>query len=83
MAKQTANFDRTEGLNTMENLIQGNPDIKAVFAHHDEMALGALQAIQSSGRDVLVVGFDENEDAMTSIPMTSIRNGNLSATVAQ
>ncbi len=55
-----------------------NPDIKAVFAHNDEMALGALQAIQSSGRDVLVVGFDGNEDAMTSI-----RNGNLSATVAQ
>jgi ribose transport system substrate-binding protein len=78
VAKQTANFDRTEGLNTMENLIQGNPDIKAVFAHNDEMALGALQAIQSSGRDVLVVGFDGNEDAMTSI-----RNGNLSATVAQ
>jgi ribose transport system substrate-binding protein len=62
----------------MENLIHGNPDIKAVFAHNDEMALGALQAIQSSGRDVLVVGFDGNEDAMTSI-----RNGNLSATVAQ
>ncbi|WP_061809637.1 ribose ABC transporter substrate-binding protein RbsB [Rossellomorea vietnamensis] len=78
VAKQTANFDRTEGLNTMENLIQGNPDIKAVFAHNDEMALGALQAIQSSGRDVLVVGFDGNEDAMTSI-----LNGNLSATVAQ
>ncbi|RBO98355.1 ribose-binding protein [Rossellomorea aquimaris] len=78
VAKQTANFDRTEGLNTMENMIQGNPDIKAVFAHNDEMALGALQAIQSSGRDVLVVGFDGNEDAMTSI-----RNGNLSATVAQ
>jgi ribose transport system substrate-binding protein len=78
VAKQTANFDRTQGLNTMENLIQGNPDIKAVFAHNDEMALGALQAIQSSGRDVLVVGFDGNEDAMNSI-----RNGNLSATVAQ
>ncbi|MYL70477.1 ribose ABC transporter substrate-binding protein RbsB [Halobacillus litoralis] len=78
VAKQTANFDRTEGLNTMENIIQGNPDIKAVFAHNDEMALGAYQAIQSSGRDVLVVGFDGNDDAMTSI-----QNGNLSATVAQ
>ncbi|MYL31165.1 ribose ABC transporter substrate-binding protein RbsB [Halobacillus halophilus] len=77
-AKQTANFDRTEGLNTMENILQGNPDLEAVFAHNDEMALGAYQAIQSSGRDVLVVGFDGNEDAMTSI-----RNGSLSATVAQ
>ncbi|WJE17221.1 ribose ABC transporter substrate-binding protein RbsB [Halobacillus sp. ACCC02827] len=78
VAKQTANFDRTEGLDTMENLIQGNPDIKAVFAHNDEMALGAYQAIKSSGRDVLVVGFDGNEDALSSI-----EQGNLSATVAQ
>ncbi|WLR47370.1 ribose ABC transporter substrate-binding protein RbsB [Halobacillus litoralis] len=78
VAKQTANFDRTEGLTTMENIIQGNPDIEAVFAHNDEMALGAYQAIQSSGRDVLVVGFDGNDDAISSI-----QNGNLSATVAQ
>ncbi|WP_226659292.1 ribose ABC transporter substrate-binding protein RbsB [Pseudalkalibacillus hwajinpoensis] len=78
VAKQTANFDRTEGLNTMENLLQGNPDIKAVFAHNDEMALGALQAIQSSGKDILVVGFDGNEDAINSI-----QDGKLSATVAQ
>lgn len=77
-AKQTANFDRTQGLNTMENILQGNPDIKAVFAHNDEMALGAQQAIQSSGRDVLVVGFDGNEDALKSI-----EEGDLSATVAQ
>lgn len=77
-AKQTANFDRTQGLNTMENILQGNPDVKAVFAHNDEMALGAQQAIQSSGRDVLVVGFDGNEDALKSI-----EEGNLSATVAQ
>ncbi|MFC0525143.1 ribose ABC transporter substrate-binding protein RbsB [Pontibacillus salicampi] len=78
VAKQTANFDRTEGLNTMENLLQGNPDIEAVFAHNDEMALGAFQAIQSSGKEILVVGFDGNEDAINSI-----KDGNLSATVAQ
>lgn len=78
VAKQTANFDRTEGLNTMENLLQGNPEIKAVFAHNDEMALGAIQAIQSSGKDILVVGFDGNEDAINSI-----KDGKLSATVAQ
>jgi len=40
VAKQTANFDRTEGLNTMENLIQGNPDIRAVFTH-DENGIGS------------------------------------------
>ncbi|GLF89084.1 ribose import binding protein RbsB [Bacillus safensis] len=77
-AKQAADFDRTKGLNVMENLLQGNPDIKAVFAHNDEMALGALEAIQSSGKDILVVGFDGNEDALSSI-----KAGKLSATVAQ
>ncbi|MFD1134466.1 ribose ABC transporter substrate-binding protein RbsB [Paenibacillus urinalis] len=78
VAKQPADFDRTKGLNVMENLLQGNPDAKAVFAHNDEMALGALEAIQSSGRDVIVVGFDGNEDAIKSI-----NAGGLTASVAQ
>ncbi|MFP3886263.1 ribose ABC transporter substrate-binding protein RbsB [Priestia filamentosa] len=77
-AKQSADFDRTKGLNVMENLLQGNSDIKAVFAHNDEMALGAIQAINSSGRDVLVVGFDGNEDAINAV-----KEGKLAATVAQ
>ncbi|MFG6496043.1 ribose ABC transporter substrate-binding protein RbsB [Fictibacillus sp. UD] len=77
-AKQSADFDRTKGLNVMENVLQGNPDIKAVFAHNDEMALGALQAINSSGRDVLVVGFDGNDDAVNAV-----KEGKLAATVAQ
>lgn len=62
----------------MENLLQGHPDIKAVFAHNDEMALGALEAINSSGKHILVVGFDGNKDAISSI-----KNGKLTATVAQ
>ncbi|MFC0045980.1 ribose ABC transporter substrate-binding protein RbsB [Metabacillus iocasae] len=78
VAKQTADFDRTKGLNVMENLLQGNPDIQAVFAHNDEMALGAIQAINSSGRDILVVGFDGNEDALNAV-----NEGKLAATVAQ
>ncbi|MDQ0246468.1 ribose transport system substrate-binding protein [Bacillus fengqiuensis] len=76
--KQSADFDRTKGLNVMENLLQGNPGIQAVFAHNDEMALGAIQAIESSGRDILVVGFDGNEDAINSV-----NAGKMSATVAQ
>ncbi|MFK2825698.1 ribose ABC transporter substrate-binding protein RbsB [Bacillus sp. B190/17] len=78
VAKQTANFDRTQGLNVMENLLQGNPDIQAVFAHNDEMALGAMEAIASSGKDILVIGFDGNEDAIKSV-----QAGQLAATVAQ
>ncbi|MBT2625174.1 ribose ABC transporter substrate-binding protein RbsB [Bacillus sp. HU-1818] len=78
VTKQSADFDRTKGLTVMENLLQGHPEIKAVFAHNDEMALGALEAINSSGKDILVVGFDGNTDAISSI-----KAGKLSATVAQ
>ncbi|MBL3614353.1 substrate-binding domain-containing protein, partial [Bacillus sp. RHFS18] len=78
VTKQAADFDRTKGLTVMENLLQGHPDIKAVFAHNDEMALGALEAINSSGKHILVVGFDGNKDAISSI-----KNGKLTATVAQ
>ncbi len=45
-AKQTANFARAEGLTVMENILQSNPDIMGVFAHNDEMALGALEQSQ-------------------------------------
>ncbi|GAB6989946.1 ribose ABC transporter substrate-binding protein RbsB [Paenibacillus pini] len=76
--KQSADFDRTKGLNVMENLLQGNPDVQAVFAHNDEMALGAIEAIRSSGKNIPVVGFDGNEDALKSI-----KEGKLTATVAQ
>lgn len=41
VAKQAADFDRTKGLNVMENILQAQPEIQAVFAHNDEMALGA------------------------------------------
>ncbi|MBU9708681.1 ribose ABC transporter substrate-binding protein RbsB [Paenibacillus sp. AK121] len=78
IAKQSADFDRTKGLNVMENLLQGNPDVQAVFAHNDEMALGAIEAIQSSGKNIPVIGFDGNEDALKSI-----KEGKLTATVAQ
>ncbi|MFD0048969.1 ribose ABC transporter substrate-binding protein RbsB [Actinomycetes bacterium NPDC127524] len=77
-AKQSADFDRTKGLNVMENLIQAHPDIKAVFAHNDEMALGAIEAINSSGKNIMVIGFDGNEDALNSI-----KAGKMEATVAQ
>lgn len=78
VSKQTADFDRTKGLNVMENMIQGNGNIQAVFAHNDEMALGALEAISSTGKNLIVIGFDGTDDALSSI-----RNGKLTATVAQ
>lgn len=78
VAKQTANFDRTEGLNVMENILQAQPEIDAVFAHNDEMALGALEAIEGSGREIVVVGFDATDDAVVAV-----EEGRLAATIAQ
>ena len=79
VAKQAADFDRTKGLNVMENILQAQPEVNAVFAHNDEMALGALKAIEASGKtDVIIVGFDATEDAVKAV-----KEGKLAATVAQ
>jgi len=78
LASQPADFDRTKGLNVMENLLAANPDVEAVFAQNDEMALGALRAVQASGKDVLIVGFDGTDDGIAAV-----NRGMLSATVAQ
>lgn len=78
VAKQPADFDRTKGLVVMENILQAQPEINAVFAHNDEMALGALKAVEASGREILVVGFDATDDAVSAV-----KSGKLGATVAQ
>ena len=77
-ASQTANFDRAQGMSVMENLLQGNGEIQAVFAANDEMALGALEAISGAGRDILVVGFDATDDAIEAV-----KAGRMGGTVAQ
>lgn len=78
VARQTANFNRGEGLTVMENILVAQAEIDAVFAHNDEMALGALQAIQASGRDMIVVGFDATDDAVAAVEACT-----MAATVAQ
>lgn len=78
IASQTANFNRAEGLTVMENILQANPDIKGVFAHNDEMALGALEAIKATGKDISIIGFDATDDAVLAV-----KDGSIKATVAQ
>lgn len=75
--QQTANFNRAEGLTVMENMLQANKDIQAVFAQNDEMALGAIEAL-GSNTEMIVVGFDGTEDGIKSI-----QEGRMSATIAQ
>ncbi len=78
VAKQTANFNRSEGMSVMENMLQANSDIVGVFSHNDEMALGAVEAIAATGKDIAVVGFDATDDAVTAV-----KDGKMAATVAQ
>ena len=78
LASQPADFDRTKGLNVMENLMAAHPDVQAVFAQNDEMALGALRAVQASGKNVLIVGFDGTKDGIAAV-----KRGKLGATIAQ
>ena len=65
-------------LTVMENILQAQPEIDAVFAHNDEMALGAQKAIEASGREIIIVGFDATDDAVAAV-----KEGKMSATVAQ
>src|SRR5215204_5790772 len=71
VASQTGEFLRTKGQTVMEQLIQSNPDIDAVYAENDEMALGAIQALKDAGKDpgqdVKVVSIDGTEQAVQAI----------------
>ena len=80
VASQTANWERALAYNVAENLLQAHPEIDAIFAANDEMALGALEAIAAARRleDVDVIGFDAIPDALTNI-----RSGRLLGSVAQ
>ena len=72
IASQPGNFTRAEGQKVMENLIQAHgPNITAVYAHNDEMALGAIQALKAAGKqpgkDVIVVSVDGEKAALEAI----------------
>ncbi|GEL09162.1 D-ribose ABC transporter substrate-binding protein [Salisediminibacterium halotolerans] len=79
VASQAGDFDRSEGLSVMEDILQGNEGIEGVFAHNDEMALGALEAAEGADReDLEIIGFDATDDAVDAV-----EEGRLSGTVAQ
>jgi len=62
----------------MENILQKNGKIKGVFAANDEMALGAVEAIDGAKKKIMVVGFDATDDAIEAI-----KKGKMAATIAQ
>jgi len=80
VAQETANFDRAEGQTVFAQILEEQDEIDGVFAHNDEMILGAIEAAKEADRagDIQFVGFDAVEDAITAL-----EEGDLLATVAQ
>jgi ABC-type sugar transport system substrate-binding protein len=79
VAEQTANFQREEGASVTEAILAGldsPPDV--IVAANDDMALGALQAVQDQGLSIPILGFDALPEALGSV-----RDGGLAATVEQ
>jgi inositol transport system substrate-binding protein len=78
--EQTANWDRAQGLALMENWLASSKHIDAVIAQNDEMALGALSAIQAAGKqnEIRVIGIDAIQDALKAVS-----EGRLAGTVFQ
>jgi ribose transport system substrate-binding protein len=80
VASQTANWERDQGFNVSQNLLQAHPNLDAIFACNDMMALGAVEAIAAAGKTgrVQVIGFDAVEDARKAIVA-----GTIAASIAQ
>lgn len=71
LASQTGDFVRDKGRQVMETLLQANPDVTAVYAHNDEMIIGAIEALEAAGRkpgqDVTLVSIDGENAALDAI----------------
>lgn len=80
VAQMVANFNRAEGEAVFREILEQQAEISGVFAHNDEMILGAIQAAQAAGRaeEMLFVGFDAVDDAIAALEA-----GELTATIAQ
>jgi ribose transport system substrate-binding protein len=80
VASQTANWERDQGFNVFQNILQSQPQVRALFACNDMMALGAIEAIAAAGKtgELIVLGFDAVEDAREAI-----HSGAMAGSVAQ
>lgn len=80
VAQETANWDRTQGYNKMQSIMQAQSTITAVISGNDEMALGAIAALKEANRleGVIVGGFDGSPDAVEAV-----KSGEMAYTVLQ
>jgi simple sugar transport system substrate-binding protein len=71
IASQTGNFTRAEGKQVMEAFLKANPKIDLLFAHNDDMALGAIEAIEAAGKvpgkDIKIVSIDGVHDGIQAL----------------
>lgn len=88
IAQQPGDFDPAKGLTVMENILQSEDQIDAVYTHDDDMAQGVVQAIRNAGRDdeMFLTGVGGSSDAMEQIEegglyrATFLYNPNMAAT---
>ncbi|MDO9380781.1 MAG: ABC transporter substrate-binding protein [Nocardioidaceae bacterium] len=71
VASQTGDFTRSGGKQVMEAFLKSNPDIDVVYAHNDDMGLGAIEAIEAAGKvpgqDIKIITVDAVKDGMTAL----------------
>lgn len=80
IARQSANFNQRDGRTVFAQILKENPEIDGVFAHNDDMVLGAIDAALQEGRtgDIKFVGFDAID-----LAVSALEKGDLEATIAQ
>jgi ribose transport system substrate-binding protein len=76
---QNGNQERSMAMSVTENMLQSHPDLKGLFSVNDGGALGALSAIQASGKDIALVSVDGQKEVVDEI----VKGGPFKATVAQ
>jgi ribose transport system substrate-binding protein len=71
LASQSGDFARDKGRQVAQTLLQAHPEATAIYAHNDEMALGAIAALEAAGKvpgkDVMVVSIDGEKDALQAV----------------
>ena len=78
VATLSANWSRDEAMQTTEDWLGQYPDLKAIICENDDMSMGALQASEAEGKDLILIGTDAIPDALQAI-----KDGRLDATVLQ
>ena len=74
----SASWQRDKAMSTTEDWIGKYPDLKAVICENDDMSMGALQAAEAEGKDLVIIGVDGISDALQAV-----KDGRLSASVLQ